>query len=183
MTYWKQISTKDIYKSAWLTVRLDKVELPDARVIDNFETMHYPHTAVGIVALNEKNELLLVRAYRYLHESFQWEVPGGVVEPEENLLEACRRELEEETGYTAGMFTPMLHFFPHKATCDQLFHLYLAEGLSKTEHDFQREEVTEVGFHSIDAIKKMIDAGDIDDGMSIVALQRYALRCLSHPGK
>jgi ADP-ribose pyrophosphatase len=183
MTYWKQLGTKVAYKSDWLVVNLDKVELPDGKVIDNFETMHYPHTAVGIIAINEKEEVLLVRAYRYLHETFNWEVPGGVVEPDENIMDACRRELEEESGYTASMLTPILSFYPHKATCDQVFHLYLAEMLTKMDHDFQREEVTEVGFFSLDALRKMIDKNEIDDGMSLVALQRYVLRCLNHTCK
>jgi len=178
MTYWKQLSRKVLYKSEWLSVTLDKVELPDARVIDNFELIHYPKTAVGIVAINDAREILLVRAYRYLHESFQWEIPGGVVEPEENLMETCRRELEEETGYTSGLLTPMLTFFPHKATCDQKFHLYLAQNLTKTTGEFQKEEVTEVGFHKLDVVKKMMDTGDINDGMSLVALQRYMIK---HP--
>lgn len=125
MTYWKQLGRKVQYKSDWLTLMLDKVELPDGRVIDNFELMHYPHTAVGIVPVNDAGEILLVRAYRYLHESFQWEVPGGVVEPEENLMLACKRELEEETGFAAGLLTPLMTFFPHKATCDQKFHIYV----------------------------------------------------------
>jgi ADP-ribose pyrophosphatase len=176
MTYWKKISRKMLYTSDWLTVTLDQIELPNGRVIDNFELMHYPHTAVGIVPVNEKGEILLVRAYRYMQETFQWEIPGGVVEPGEPLMEACRRELEEETGYTSGCLTPLTTFFPHKATCDQKFHLYMAEDLCKTDEDFQREEVTEIGFHSIDNIKKMLDTCEIDDGMSIVALQRYIIK-------
>jgi ADP-ribose pyrophosphatase len=183
MTYWKQLSRKPIYTSGWLTVTVDKLELPDGKIIDNFELMHFPHKAVGIVAVNEKNEILLVRAYRYLRESFNWEIPGGVVEPEENLLEACRRELEEETGYTAGMITPIISFYPHKATCDQIFHIYLGENLSKTEHDFQRDEITEIGFHSLEAIHKMIDTEEIDDGMTIVAMLRYMLRVTDHTKK
>jgi ADP-ribose pyrophosphatase len=180
MTYWKQLSRKVIYTSSWLTVMLDKLELPNGRVIDNFELMHYPHTAVGIVAVNEKCEILLVRAYRYFQETFQWEIPGGVVEPEEPILEACRRELEEETGYTCSILTPFSTFYPHKATCDQKFHLYLGENLCKTDEEFQKEEVSEVGFHSLDNVKKMIDSGEIDDGMSLVALQRYLLRHTNH---
>ena len=96
MTYWKQLSRKPVYKSDWLMLTVDKVELPNGKIIDNFELLHYPHTAVGVVALNEKGDILLVRAYRYLRESFSWEIPGGVVEPEENMIEACRRELEKK---------------------------------------------------------------------------------------
>ena len=53
----------------------------------------------------------------------------------------------------------MLSFYPHKATCDQQFHLYLGEDLCKTGHDFQHEEITEVGLFSLDKVKKMIRLG------------------------
>ena len=175
-TYWKQLSRHVLYSSDWLTVTLDKVELPDGKVIENFELMHFPHTAVGIVPVNEKGEILLVRAYRYINETFQWEIPGGVVEHEEAILEACKRELVEETGWEAGLFTPLITFFPHKATCNQKFHIYLAQELVQVSGEFQKVEITEVKFHSIGEVKKLIDSGEIDDGMSLVALQRYMLR-------
>lgn len=175
-TYWKQISRKIIYKSSWLSVTLDKVELPEGRVIDNFELMHYPHPAVGIVPVNESGEILLVRAYRYLHESFNWEIPGGVIEPDEAIMDACRRELEEETGYCPKILTPLLKFYPHKATCDQIFHIYLAQDIYQSTSNYQKEEITEIGFHKVESILKMIDSGEINDGMSLVALQKYILR-------
>lgn len=176
MTHWKRLSRRVHYSSDWLTVTLDKVELPDGRIIENFELMHYPHDAVGVVAVNNAADILLVRAYRYLHESFDWEIPGGVIEPDETAIEACRRELLEETGHTAEILTPMLTFFPHKATCDQRFHLYLAESLKKEKTEIDRLEIAEVGFHSPTSVRRMIEEGEIDEGMSLVALQRYFLK-------
>ncbi len=175
MTYWKRLDRKVHYSSDWLSMTLDKIELPDGRTIENFELMHFPHESVGLVALNEVGDILLVRAYRYLHESFQWEIPGGLVEKEEHPMDACRRELQEETGYTVGILTPLLSFYPHKATCDQKYHLYLGENLEKTGSDVQKVEITEVAFHSPGAVRQMIDSGEIDDGLSLVALHRYLL--------
>ncbi len=176
MTYWKQLDRKTIHHSNWLSVTLDKLELPDGTIIDDFELMHYQHDTVGAIAVNDEGSILLVRAYRYLHESFDWEIPGGLVEPDENHVDAVRRELLEETGYTANMITPKISYYPHKATCDQEFFIYIAEGLECKSEEFQKVEVTEVRLFTPDEIKNMIDQGEINDGMSLVALQRYFLK-------
>jgi 8-oxo-dGTP pyrophosphatase MutT (NUDIX family) len=176
MTYWKQLDRKTIYHSDWLSVTLDKIELPDGTVIENFELMRYPHDAVGVIAIDNEGKILLVRAYRYLHESYDWEIPGGVVELNETHVEAVRRELMEETGYSADIITPKISYFPHKATCDQEYFIYLAEGLECECQEFQKTEITEIKFFTPDEVKAMIDEGKINDGMSLVALQRYFLK-------
>jgi ADP-ribose pyrophosphatase len=173
MSHWQRLDRKLLYTSDWLSVTLDRLKLPDGREIENFELIHFPHDAVGIVGVNQTGDILLVRAYRYIRETFQWEIPGGVIEHDENSMDACRRELLEETGYTAGMFSPLGIFYPHKATCDQKFHLYLAEDLKKTDTKVSEVEITEVAFHPFGNVKQMMDSGEIDDGMSIVGLLKY----------
>lgn len=175
MKFWKQLDRKTIYHSDWLDVTVDKVELPDGKIIENFELMHYPHSAVGVVAVNENKEILLVRAYRYLEETFDWEIPGGVVELDEHHVEGVRRELLEETGHQCDFVTLLLKFYPHKATCNQIFYVYYAEGLKKATDDFMTAEIKEIAFFNRDQVFKMIDSGEINDGMSIVALQHYLL--------
>ena len=174
--HWKQLDRKTIWHSDWLSVTLDKIELPDGRTLEDFELMHYQHDSVGVIPVNEKGEILLVRAYRYLHDSTDWEIPGGLVEKDESSMDAARRELLEETGYCAGIWTPKLMFYPHKATCSQKYHVYLAESLERERPDIQQVEVTEMGFHTPDDIRNLIDEGKINDGLSLVALQRYFLR-------
>jgi 8-oxo-dGTP pyrophosphatase MutT (NUDIX family) len=175
MKFWKQINRRSIYKSDWLEVTLDRLEMPDGKIIEDFELMHYPHKAVGVVAVNENNEILLVRAYRYLHESFDWEIPGGVVEIGENILHACGRELMEETGYKAEGFEHLITYYPHKAMCDQKYHIYHGRNVSKSTDQFMEEEISEIGLFSRDKVMEMIGSGEINDGMSLVGLQKYFL--------
>ncbi len=175
MKFWKQLDRKTIYQSDWIEITIDKVELPDGTIIDKFELMHYPHSSVGVVAVNEKEEILLVRAYRYLHESFDWEIPGGVCEKEEHHVDAARRELLEETGYTCDIISPMIKFYPHKATCDQKYYTFHAEGITRKTDDFQEIEISEVAWKSPDEILKMIEIGEINESLSLVALQHYFL--------
>jgi len=174
MKFWKQLDRKTIYDSSWLRVTVDKVELPDGKIIENFELMHYPHDAVGIIATDKDGKFLLVRAYRYIRETFDWEIPGGVVELNEKHIDAARRELVEETGYTACIYTPLIDFYPHKATCDQTFYIWHAEDLEKAG-DFQKVEVSEVGLFTEEEIWKMIEEGQINDGVSLTALQHFFL--------
>jgi len=176
MTFWKRLERKTLYSSDWIEITLDKIELPDNRVIDNFELMHYPHTAAGVVAVNKEGEILLVRAYRYLHESFDWEIPGGVIEVDEKIIDGVKRELLEETGYAAEHWTPLIKFYPHKATCNQMYHIYIAEGLTKKTDDFMKVEISEMKFHTIDEIRRMVRDGEINDSLSLVALQKYIIR-------
>jgi ADP-ribose pyrophosphatase len=137
--------------------------------------MHYPHCSVGVVAVNEKGEILLVRAYRYINESFDWEIPGGLCEIDEHHVDATRRELMEETGYSCELLTLLLKFFPHKATCTQEYYIYLAEGLKRETEAYQTEEISEIGWRKPEQVLKMIETGEINDSMSIVALQQYML--------
>lgn len=175
MKFWKQLDRKTIYLSDWIEITLDKLELPDGRIIENFELMHYPHSTVGVVAVNEKGGILLVRAYRYLHESFDWEVPGGVCETDEHHVDAVRRELMEETGYSCEIVSPLLRFYPHKATCDEEYYVFCAEGLKQESGEFQKTEIKEIGWFTTDQVMAMIESDEINDSLSIVALQHYII--------
>jgi ADP-ribose pyrophosphatase len=95
---WKTCSSTYIHKGPWATLRSDKCEMPDGRIVEQYYVLEYPNWA-NAVALTEDNKILMVRQYRHAAGIVSLEIPGGVIEDGENPEEGMRRELLEETGY------------------------------------------------------------------------------------
>ena len=95
----KKLGRKTVYESNWLDLHLDKVELNDGSIIESFHVVDHHREGVTVVVENEKEEILFVKAYRYLTNSEEWETPAGGAERNEDILETGKREVLEETGY------------------------------------------------------------------------------------
>lgn len=83
-----------------MTLRQDRVRLPSGHVLDEYHVAEYPDWAC-VLALTEGGEAVLVEQYRYGIDRIGLELPAGAVDPGEDVAEAARRELLEETGYAA----------------------------------------------------------------------------------
>src|ERR1700741_5284910 len=95
---WKTCYSEYIHKGAWATLRADKCEMPDGRIVDEYYVLEYPNW-VNAVAITENNTVLMVRQYRHAAGIASLEIPGGVIDGNELPEEPIRRELMEETGY------------------------------------------------------------------------------------
>ena len=98
---WKILSSEYLIERPWLTARRDRVELPDGRIIEEYYVLEYPDW-VNIVAIDKEGKMLLVRQYRHGLQRTGYELVAGVLEKDENPMEAAKRELLEETGYAGG---------------------------------------------------------------------------------
>lgn len=96
---WKTLSSKFVYQNQWLRIREDRVLRPDGNE-GIYGVVELP-PSVAIVALNDRDEVLLVGQWRYTHGKFSWEIPTGGSEPGEPILDAAKRELQEEGGIVA----------------------------------------------------------------------------------
>ena len=102
---WKVLTREYLAKKLWYTVRVDRVELPNGTVIPEYWINEYPPW-VNVVALTEKDEVVLIRQYRHGIGAVHYEIPAGTTDPEDKSLEeAARRELQEETGYVGGRWS------------------------------------------------------------------------------
>lgn len=116
------------------SVRTDVVDLADGQHVERDVIVH--PGAVGIIALDEELQVLLVRQYRHPVGALLWEPPAGLLDVEgEDPLDAAARELYEEAGYRAREWAVLADTFTSPGGSDEAVRIYLARGLSEVAAD------------------------------------------------
>ena len=127
--------------------------------------------AVAIVPVKEDGTVVMVRQYRIAIDEELLEIPAGLMDPgEEDPLETAKRELREETGFTADEWVHLTEFYPTAGFCNEYIHIYLAKGLTPGETDFDPTEVILTEEYSIDELIRMIKTGELHDGKSVIGI-------------
>jgi ADP-ribose pyrophosphatase len=121
------LASKRIYQGRVVSLKVDTVSLPSGRITTR-EVVERPDT-VGILALDERNNMLVVRQPRYVLARETLEIPAGTINPDESPRDAALRELREETGYAAGEMTQLLEYGPAIGYCTERMTLFLAKDL------------------------------------------------------
>jgi ADP-ribose pyrophosphatase len=129
--------------------------------------------AVAIIPMVDAEHVCLIRNFRIAVGKTLIEVPAGTLEPNEPPIETARRELIEETGYTAGRMEPVTKFYMSPGIQNELMHCFVATEL--TLGDAHRESGEEIQnlVVSWDEAMAMLDRGEIEDSKSIAALLVY----------
>lgn len=133
---WKVLSSEYLYRRPWLTVRHERLELPDGRLVPDYYVLEYPDW-VNITAITRDGHFVLIDQYRHGLGETSYEIPAGVSEPTDaSMLDAARRELAEETGYGGGEWQLLTTVAPNPATQNNLTHCFLATGVERlgTQH-------------------------------------------------
>ncbi len=103
---WQVLARRMLLERRWIRLREDHVRLANGHEIEEFHVIDAPSWA-SVLAVTEKDEVVLVRQYRHGIASESLELPAGVIEAGETPLEAAQRELREETGYGAERWEPI----------------------------------------------------------------------------
>ena len=164
----KTIASDVKYEGKILSLRVDTVTLPDGRETRREIIGH--HGGVGIVAVTDENEIILVRQFRAGTHDVTLEIPAGKLEKGENPLECGKRELMEETGYTAEGFEELTAFYGSPAILEEKIHVYLAKGLKAGVSHPDPGEFVEIVKMPFGDAKKLALSGKLNDAKTIIGI-------------
>lgn len=142
---WRTLSRSTVYHpNRFLKVELHSVELPDGQVIPDWSWLEIPSASI-MLAVTEEGQFVCMRQIKYALDGACLGLVGGMLEADEDPLEAARRELLEETGYSAPEWVPLGSYIvdPNRGICTM--HLYLALGakyvMEPNSGDLEDQEV------------------------------------------
>jgi ADP-ribose pyrophosphatase len=164
----KTLESKRVYEGRIINLRLDSVVLENGNTAMR-EVVEHPG-AVGIVALKENGDIVMVKQYRKAVEQVLLELPAGKLEQGENPLDCAARELTEETGYTAGDLRYLVSFYTSPGFSNEIMHMFLATNLKEGKKDPDDDEMVETVEISRDRAMDMILKGEIKDGKTIAGI-------------
>ena len=130
---------------------------------------------VAIIAVDDEDNVLLVRQFRKAVEQELLEIPAGGINPNESPAEAVCRELQEETGYFPRKVEPLGGFYSTPGYCTEYLHLYLATDLIPGYLYAEDTEDIELVRMPLADILSLIASGEIHDAKSIAGLLRFTL--------
>ncbi|MGA7812879.1 NUDIX domain-containing protein [Caballeronia sp.] len=162
----KTVSSELLHEGKFLTLKRDTVELPDGKYATREFVVH--PGAVMILPLFDDGRVLMERQYRYPVGKVLLEYPAGKLDPNESELTCAKRELQEETGYTAREWFFLTRIHPVISYSTEFIDLYLARGLTEGERKLDDGEFLDTFIADRAQIFEWIRSGDISDVKTIV---------------
>lgn len=178
---WRRRSSTYLVESEHLRLRSDEVELPDGTVLPAYY-IRESNGFVIVVALTPRNEVVLVRQYRYGIDAIIIELPAGTIDACEDPLVCAQRELEEETGYTAPRWEPLMVAVVEPVRSDSIMHAFIAYDAQRTsQQSLDPTEAIEPFTVTLGEFHDMLRHGDIGT-VSAIAVGYAALDMLPASG-
>jgi len=164
--------SRTIYEGKIITLKACTVRLENGAEVLR-ELVEHPG-GVGILALDEEENVLLVRQYRFGAGQVLLELPAGKLEPGEDPAQCGMRELEEETGCCAASFAPLGRIHPTPAYVSEVIYIFLARGLTHKRQSLDADEFLTVEKVPLrQAVQLCLDGG-ITDAKTVFALLKYS---------
>ncbi len=164
----KEIESKKVFEGRLLKLRVDTVELPNGS-IGNREIVLHPG-AVAVIAITDKEEIVLVRQFRRPTGEVLLEIPAGIPRAGESGEETARRELKEETGYVALEVKKVWEGYSSPGYSNELIRFYLAKVSHQGVQQPDEDEFVEVELVKTDKALDLIRSGKIHDNKSMVGM-------------
>ena len=167
---WKVLESEYLFNEPWLTIRKEKCELPDGRLMPAYYTLEYP-SWVSAFALTKDGKVVMVKQYRHGLEVVSTELPGGVVDKGETPEVAIARELKEETGYVFESFKMIGKISANPATTNNYMYMFLARGGEKVAaQSLDATEDLEVVIYTLEEVKQLLRENKIIQALHTAAI-------------
>ena len=175
----KLISSKVVYQGPLFRVLHDKLLEPGGKPSERDVIRH--NGSVVILAVDKsKNKkdpwIVMERQYRHAAQQYLWELPAGKLDAGEDPLAGAQRELEEETGYRARKWKPLVEYYGSPGFLGESMKVFLAQDLVAGDAHPEDDEDIEFRLVKLSEIVKMIEKGAIKDGKTLCSVLLYARR-------
>jgi len=167
----KTLSSRLIYEGRAVRLRVDTVRLPSGRETTREIVEH--DDCVAVIAVDDKDNVLLVNQFRKPVEKELLEIPAGGIEPGEDPVACVRRELREETGFLSQKVEPLGGFYSSPGYCTEYLYLYLATDLVPSPLQAEDSESIRLVRVPLAQIPSLIISGSICDAKSIAGLLAF----------
>ena len=166
---WKTLNSHLVYQNRWASVREDLAEMPNGKT--TIYGVVEIGDCVGVLPFLDDDRVVMVRQYRYVFgEDHRWEMPTGGVKAGESILEAARRELQEEVGYDAKELQHINTYFTSKSVMHEVAHLYIGRNLTRVQSMPDETEFLEVAEFPFDQVLQRGLDCEIRDSMTVIAV-------------
>ncbi len=167
----KVLSSRTVYRGKVFQITQDEIIEPNG--VHAIRDVIRHSGSVVIMAVDDSRSeprVLLIRQYRYCAEDYLWELPAGRIDEGEDALAGAKRELMEETGYTASKWKKVLFFYPSPGFLNETMSLYLARGLKKGKAQPEDDEQISARLFPLSSAVNLVTRGKVKDGKTIAGV-------------
>lgn len=173
----KVTESKEVYTGPLFSVIKEQVHEPGVEPVSRDVIRH--NGSVVILAVDDSKSkkdpyIVIERQYRHAAGQFLYEVPAGKIDGNEKRLAAAKRELIEETGFRAKKWTALTRYYASPGFLGEWMQVFLAEGLVEGEAQPEADENLEIHLVKLSEMLRLIDAGEIRDGKTLLSVMLYA---------
>jgi ADP-ribose pyrophosphatase len=171
------LSSEVVFEGRLFRVLRDRLIEPGGREATRDIVRH--NGSVVILAMDKAKKkkdpwIVMERQYRHAANRFLWELPAGKLEPGEDALAGAKRELEEETGYRARRWKPLVTYYASPGFLGESMIVFVAEGLVAGDAHPEDDERIELRLVKLSEVLEMIEKGAILDGKTLSSVLLYA---------
>lgn len=167
------VSTERLHTGRIVSLDLDTVSFPDGST-GTLEMLRHPGASAVVPFVDdprsEDPRIILIRQFRHAADGFLWEIPAGRLDPGEEPEACARRELREETGYTAADCRRLVTIHTTPGFTDERIHLFMATGLRPGDHAREADEFVEVHETRWTEALRLVEKGEVTDAKTLTAL-------------